>query len=108
MWFHSHVCTVNDVRLCFLAWQVIPAFEFVLSGEISQWIFNSYLCKKEKTEDEGAELNPDAFDGIIPTGSGENSPSLSVFACFYLETGILVTPDNEIIPFHEPSDKHWE
>lgn len=87
---------------------MIPAFEFVLSGEISPWISNSCLWKKIKAEDEGAELNPAEFYGAISMSSGENSPSPSVFACFCLETAILVTADNEIIPFHEPSDKCWE
>ena len=55
---------------------------------------------KEKTEEEGAELNPAEFYGNILKRSGENSPSLSVFACLYLETSILLTRDNEIIMFH--------
>lgn len=87
---------------------MIPAFEFGLSGEISQWKSNSYLCKKEKSEHEGAEPNPAEFYGTLSMISEENSPFLSLFACFHLETAILVTADNEIIPFHEPSDKRWE
>lgn len=110
-WFHSLVCTVNHVRACFFLesdsclWVCAVWWD---SSGISRWISNSYLCKKEKTEDEGAEPSPAEFYGTVSTSSRENSPSLSVFACFCLETGILVTPDNEIIPFHEPSDKCWE
>lgn len=55
---------------------------------------------KEKTEEEGTEPKPAEFYGNISKGSGQNSQSLSGFACLYLETSILLTLGNEIIMFH--------
>lgn len=55
---------------------------------------------KRRTEEGGAELDPAQFDQTISQRSGENSQSLSVFSCLYLETIALFTLGNEIIMFH--------
>jgi len=54
---------------------------------------------KEKTEEEGAEPKSDEIYGNVSRRSGENSQSLSVFTCLYLETSILLTLGKEIMMF---------